>query len=201
MSRNLSALLGVSLWLTGCGREPAPNVPQANAPAGVLQIQDPATAPADAGSDAKAVDTLLATYATPGKQELYDKAMNEALGYFAEKKFARALASLEDAQAIDNTEQVRSEMERARDLIAQQAAAERSARDARVILDQGQADAAGQVLTESLKQFGGSDAAEELTSLKRQADALTAEGLRGDPERRDRFGARRLQPCKTTTCV
>src|SRR5207253_8608162 len=130
---------------------------------------------ASAADDAKAVQSLVAAYSAPTKQDRYDAAFHEALGYLADKKYARALAALEDAKAIDDTEQVRHEIDRTRDLIAQQAAVEHTARDARAILDDGKADDASRILTDSLKQFGGSDAADELASLKRQADALAAD--------------------------
>jgi hypothetical protein len=194
MSRNRVLTVVAAVCLAGCGRQPASGPPAVNV---TVETRTPASATvtgpsaltllANATDDAKAVQTLLTTYAAPSKQDRYDAALNEALGYLADKKYARALAALEDAKASDDTEQVRHEIDRTRDLIAQQAAAERTARDARAILDEGKADDAGRVLTDSLKQFGGSDAAEELAGLKRQADALAADGMPSDAERRERF--------------
>jgi tetratricopeptide (TPR) repeat protein len=138
--------------------------------------------------DARAVDALVAKYAAPARQDRYDAALNEAAAFIAEKKYARALVALEDARALDDNDQVRREIDKARDLIAQQGAVEHTASDARVILADGKPEDAGRILTGALKNFGGSDGAEELAGLKRQADTLTAVALSGDPERRDRFG-------------
>jgi tetratricopeptide (TPR) repeat protein len=194
MSRNLIVALVASAALAGCGRQPAGDPPPIKVIAGERTPALVGTTESKAGAllvssteDAKKFEALLATHTAPSKQDRYDAALNEAFAYLADKKYARALAALEDAMASDDTEQVRREIDRTRDLIAQQAAAERTARDARAILDEGKADDAGRVLTESLKQFGGSDAADELAGLKRQADALAADGLRSDAERRERF--------------
>ncbi len=184
--------------MTGCSQQ-QPAATPADIKIAVIPNQEggPGKLPAlvaVSGAPEGTVDALVATYSAPTKGDRYDAAMNEALGYLADKKYARAVAALEDARSIDDTEQVRRELDRARDQIAQQAAADRAARAVRTVLADGKPEDAGPVLTAALKQFGGSDASEELAGLKRQADALTAEGLRGDAERRDRFARGRSRP-------
>ncbi len=181
------------LGLTGCSQEPAATRVNIKAAIETGPARGPAEAlalaqPAIEGDDGKTVDNLVAKYTAPAKQDRYETAMNEAAGYLAEKKYARALVALEDARGIDDNEPVRREIDKARALIAEQAAIEHTTNDVRAVLAEGKADDAGVILTSALKQYGGSDAADELSGLKRQADTLRAVALPGDVERRERFG-------------
>src|SRR5947207_1415909 len=138
MSRNLLVAVIGCYCLASCGRQSNDNQPAVQVTAELrtgakTTAAGPVTTSVQASAvdDAKAVQSLVAAYSAPTKQDRYDAAFHEVLGYLADKKYARALAALEDAKAIHDTEQVRHEIDRTRDLIAQQAAVEHTASNAR----------------------------------------------------------------------
>jgi tetratricopeptide (TPR) repeat protein len=158
--------------------KPAPETPPPAPPVGqptIAQTVDPAIRPIDP------------TPVQLSVQEKYDAALLDALNQLADKKYADALAALEAARALQDTEQVRLEIEKVTQLQAQQIAAEKAATAIQTVLDQGRPEDAGKLATDALHQFGGTDAADSLTRLKRETAAVIAVQIRDDSDRRDRF--------------
>lgn len=130
----------------------------------------------------------------PSQQERYDNTLLEAVNLLSERKYTQALLALETAQTIQDTEPVRQEIAKVKGLIQQQeeqhSSATRTAQDIQTVLNEGKADEAARLSTDALQQFGGSELAETLTRLKRQADALTTaldQNQTGLAERRTRL--------------
>jgi tetratricopeptide (TPR) repeat protein len=121
------------------------------------------------------------------KEEKYNSALLDALGQLADKKYSQALAALEAARTLSDTDQVRLEIDKVKGLLDQQGAAERTGRDIEVVLGQGKPEEASQLAASALQQYGSTDAADPLSKLKREADAVTATQLNDDATRRDRF--------------
>jgi tetratricopeptide (TPR) repeat protein len=120
-------------------------------------------------------------------QEKYDTALLDALNQLADKKYAEALAALEAARALRDTEQVQLEIEKVKRLQEQQAAAARAAQDIQTVLNQGKPEDANRLATDALQQFGATDVADDLTRIKRETTVVTAVQLGDDVTRRDRF--------------
>ncbi len=180
------------LW-TGCAKktrhvttESAPDSPALSEQPATRGVDTPRSPRVDtprspdsdrvAGTDSNGKPLDLPPVAPPeaSKQEKYDAALLDALNQLAERKYSQALAALEAARSIQDTEQVRQEIDKVKHLIEQQAAAERTAHDIHSVLSQGKADEASRLATTALQQYGATDAAEPLAKLKRQADAVTA---------------------------
>src|SRR5262249_47211497 len=106
------------------------------------------------------------------KQERYEAALFEALDALAERDYSKALAGLEKAQRVNDTGAVQREIDKVRVLLAQQEAAGRAADDVRTVLKEGSPDEAARLANAALDQHGGGVQADELTQLKRQADAV-----------------------------
>src|SRR5205807_6878971 len=119
-------------------------------------------------------------------RERYDAAVWSAVTLLTERKYADALEALEEAQAIQDTEQVRREIARVKLRLEATQAADRTARDIRTVLIDGKADEAARLAAAALREFGDSDAADALARLKRQADALATASL-DVPGRASRF--------------
>ncbi len=151
----------------------------AGGPAGEKAREDPA----------KIVDALVASLTEPTKQERYDALLLDAFNLLADRKYAEALNSLETAQAIQDTAQVRHEIDKVKAVLAQQAAAERTARDIQAVLNEGKADEAAKLSTQALQQLGGTDLADDLAKLKREADAVAAAAVDDRAARKARFQA------------
>src|SRR5262249_53704384 len=83
--------------------------------------------------------------------------------------------------------QARQEMEKLKQRIELQTAAERTVQDIQAVLDGGRAEEAARLAAAALQQFGGTDSAAVLTRLKLQADALLATRVNDQTERRNRF--------------
>src|SRR5262249_59990546 len=78
------------------------------------------------------------------------------------------------------------EIERLQARITRQEAAQKAADDIKEILDAGKAAEAAKLAADALAQYGDSDAAEAITGLKRQADALAATSIE-DKARKQKF--------------
>ncbi|MCI0431233.1 MAG: hypothetical protein L0210_11935, partial [Rhodospirillales bacterium] len=105
----------------------------------------------------------------------------------AERRYPDALKALEAAQAVQDTEQVRQEIDKLRQRLDLQASAERTVQDIRAVLDGGQPQEASRLAATALQQYGGTDSAAQLTQLKLQADALTAARQGDQTARRSHF--------------
>jgi tetratricopeptide (TPR) repeat protein len=192
--------LVATVWLSGCSKQPRPELglvtdgqdiaPAEPQPAQVPPAGDgpPAEFNVDSGTPQQpdtggAEFELPAVSAKPTAQEKYDAALLAALNLLADRKYAEALASLEAARAVQDTEQVRLEIDKVKGLIEQQAAAEQTAKSIQTVLTDGKPEEASQLATASLQQFGGSDEADRLAKLKREADALTSASGEDDTAR------------------
>src|SRR5260370_32127008 len=169
-------VVAASCVLASCNRqEPSPRdvvrQPEGDTP-GVTVV--PVVAGPGADDPSKAIDAIVANLGAADTQEQYDAALLKALGQLSEKKFAEALATLETSRALRDGDQIRDQIEHVKALRAQQAAADKTVQDIRTVLHEGQADEAAKLSAAALGQFGGSDAADDLSKLKRQADALAA---------------------------
>ncbi len=193
----LLALSLVAAGLIGCGgqqppaarvdpQDGGPVAPGVAKPAPSLEAR-PVGGEAAADGIVRLLDLPADKAPQPGKAERYDTALLEALGKMADRNYADALAALERARDVQDTEQVRLEIDQVRKLIEEQKAAEQTQRDIRTVLDGGQADEAAKLAGAGLRQYGGGDGAEALARLKREADALAAAGIEDAAARRTRF--------------
>jgi tetratricopeptide (TPR) repeat protein len=164
-----AALLGLAV--AGCSRGPTVIVVP-TAPSGPA---DAAASPPNQGVDTPRSPQVVLAELTP--QEKYDAALWDALSLVADQKLPEALAALEKARALQDTEQVRREIARLKLRLDARAAAERTALDIQTVLTDGKADEAARLATTALREFGDSEASENLARLKRQADALVATQL------------------------
>ena len=175
MQRTLFVGIAVVVLLAGCG-------PQAPGPRQV------AVPPDDASNGPRRRSSATPTPITPfpsrplpdrapsipDKQDRYTASLMDALELLAQKKQAQALAALEAARAIQNDDQIRQEIDRLKEGMARQAAAEATVQNIRTVLDDGLPEEASRLATQALAEYGGSEAADDLLKLKREADALLA---------------------------
>lgn len=194
--RRLGIFLVALILLVGCSRptqpatvggDPAPTEPT-NVQLGRPAVLQPAQSPVPA------VNTAQPTVWTPGnadslKQEKYDAALLEALNLMAERKYPEALAALEAARKVLDTEQVRLEIEKLKRTQERHAAGERTIADIQSVLNEGRAEVAAHLATRALETYGGTETAFALEKLKRQADALLASTLDDTRTRQIRFRA------------
>jgi hypothetical protein len=183
----LLVLLLAGAALLACRRSPRPQPVAAQDGSKPGQVSEPSPArPADPIKPAKdaPLPPLPPVAADPGQEEKYDAALLDAVNLLSERKYAQALAALEAARAIQDTEQVRREIQRVRVLLEQEAAAERTVQDIQTVLNQGNPTEASRLATAALQQYGATDAAERLTRLKIQADALVSAQLGDGAARR-----------------
>jgi len=196
----LPALCLVAAWLVGCGGQPAaPHVePHDDRPVTPGTVKP---APSQEASPAGPVtpaavrrDGLVKLLDLPAdrapqltKDERYDAALLEALGKMADRDYPGAQAALEKARDVQDTDQVRLEIDKVKKLIEEQKAAEQTRRDVQMVLDAGKADEAAKLAGAGLRQYGGGDDAGPLAQLKRQADALAGAQAGDGAARRDRL--------------
>ena len=121
--------------------------------------------------------------------EKSDTALLTALGHMRDRKYADALAKLEEARTYQDSEQVWAEIEKVKRLIDQENAAIQTVANIETVLKDGKSEDAGRLASSGLQQFGDTDAAVQLAKLKRQADALTAGQLSDNAARSSRFRA------------
>src|SRR5262245_55290363 len=188
------AFLTISVVLTGCGQDGKPNLGPAPGdekvspgdakpvpPGEAKPLHGPTPADGDdALPDVKTdPDTLpvLPTLSPPSGADKYDAAISKAFLLIAEKKDAEALAALKEALAAQETEFVKTEIERLQARITRSEAARKAADDIKVVIDAGQGAEASRLAGEAMAQFGDSDEADALAALKRQADALVGVSL------------------------
>jgi tetratricopeptide (TPR) repeat protein len=186
----------ISLWTTACAKRSAPQVeppPETPAPA-VVNVPAPPppvpTAVAPAPAPTVVADQPLNVPPPPieaSTQEKYDAALLEALNFMAEKKYAEALVSLGTARALQNSEQVQREIDKIKSLLDQRSAADQTAQDIKTVINEGKPEEAAKLATAGLQQYGSTDEAEKLATLKRQADALAAPPAEDTPARQARF--------------
>lgn len=157
--RNLVVLLVGLAMVTGCGKRPAPVAEPGPAPAPVV-TNPPSPVPVSPS--------------VPARLARHDAALLEAYTQLARGRYVESLAALEMARTIDPTEQVQREIDRVRLIQAQQAGAQKAITDLRAVLREGKPEEAARLASQALVLYGSTEMAEELTQLKRQADALVA---------------------------
>ncbi|HEV3263519.1 MAG TPA: hypothetical protein VG013_42175 [Gemmataceae bacterium] len=170
------------LVLIGCSKRSEPQNDQAPQGDALLSRHERAantrvvSGPGGPSGDAvvTTADFLAARPPEASAQEQYDTALLDALNLAADGRLSDALASLDAARAVQDTEQIRQQIERMRGRIAQKAAAAQTVQDIQTVLRDGKPEEASQLATAGLQQYGGSDAAAPLTQMKQQADALAA---------------------------
>jgi tetratricopeptide (TPR) repeat protein len=184
------SVLAVSIVLTGCTQSSQPQAALAQVkddekvPSGEAKPipkgdpDDPSRPAPDTKTDPETLP-VLPKLNEPTGEDKYEAAMTRAFMLMAEKKDAEALAALKEAKAAQETDFVKSEIARLEARIAKNDAAQKAADDIKEVLDDGDAAQAATLATDALAQFGDTDLAETITSLKRQADALVGAGLEG----------------------
>jgi tetratricopeptide (TPR) repeat protein len=199
----LLALSLIGVCLIGCGgQQPGRIDPQDTGPVtpGTLKpvpSSEATPVSADPGmvkGESSPPDSILKLLDLPAdkgpqltKDERYDAALLEALGKMADRNYADALAALEQARAVQDTEQVRLEIDKVRKLIDEQKAAEQTQRDVQAVLNDGKPEEAAKLASAGLQQYGGGDSAGPLAQLKREADALASAPIEDGAVRRARF--------------
>ncbi|WP_020468537.1 tetratricopeptide repeat protein [Zavarzinella formosa] len=207
--------LAVAILLTGCGQNAAPVVAQIKdepvspgeskpIPPGVSKpipttdptaIPDP-TDPVDPTDPAfppppevkTDEDTLpvLPTLTAQTGQEKYEAVLSKAFLQMAEGKDKEALDNLQTALSIQETDFVKGEIERLQTKLTQKDAVQKTIDDIQEILTAGKPIEAAKLASEALDQYGETDAAETLSNLKRQADALVSAELE-DKEKKSKY--------------
>src|SRR5262249_33733457 len=146
-------------------------------------------------------DELVAELAAPTAQEKYDAALLRALRLLAERNHAEALKALEEARAAQETKQVLEEIERLKALMANRAAADRTAQDVQTILDAGRAEEASRLAGQAWLQSGGREGARARPTLcSRPRPAIKrhdASACSTRPPRRSRTTTSALSPLLT----
>jgi tetratricopeptide (TPR) repeat protein len=177
MRRTILISLVVIGLLAGCAPKPAGPRQVAvtpddatNGPPAIRDVAAPAGSPLDA---------LLAAAAEPTGQDRCAVALMKALDLTARKEYAEALAALAAAEqaakdAGQNTDAIEHEIARVKESMTRAAASDATLQDIRTVLDDGRADEASRLADAALAQYGGSDAADALLKIKREADALFA---------------------------
>jgi hypothetical protein len=176
----VASFLVAGFIVSGCGKEQRPQIDDGAETEAKKRGDLPSQTTGTFVPRGTAADTLAMSLIPPpelSQQDKYDAALLEALSYMAGRKYQQALASLENARAVQDTEQIRQQIDRVKTLIDQQAVTDRTIQDIQTVLDGGKPEEAARLATASLQQFGGTDAAEVLAKLKRQADAMTAAQL------------------------
>jgi tetratricopeptide (TPR) repeat protein len=193
-------LLALSLFaagLGGCGgQQPARIAPQDTGPVTPGTLKPPPSSevqPTVRGDGyastglIKLLDLPADKLPQPTKDERYDAALLDALGKMADRNYADALTALQQARDVQDTEQVRLEIDKVQKLIDEQKAAEQTRQDVQAVLDDGKADEAAKLAGAGLQQYGGGDSAAPLAQLKREADALAAAQIDDGAARKARF--------------
>src|SRR5262249_30131810 len=154
-------------------------------------VVGPDNPPADPGgaepSGAGTASKVPEKPADAGKQEEYDDLLRTALNSIADRKYTDALPILKAAQRVQDTEQIRREIDRVTALITQKQTADKTVQEIQTVLKEGNANDASRLASAGLQNLGGSDEAERLAPLKQQAAALEAVGIDDRQARLARF--------------
>ncbi len=102
----------------------------------------------------------------------YATALATAMELWADKKFDEALAAFEVVDKIKPTETVRLAMRHLTRKAEMESAAEQTANNIQITLDEGKAEDAAKLAGEAIGQFDDTEAIARLSTLKREADSL-----------------------------
>src|SRR5260370_12149035 len=110
----LAALSVISFSLASCSRNPEPPAPKDDPPTPVVIVDDkkPDKIPPPKVDDSGKSADPAGSPAGLTKQEKYDAALLEALNLVADQKYTDALLKMAEAKAIDDTEQIREEIDK-----------------------------------------------------------------------------------------
>src|ERR1700687_1202550 len=146
----LAVLYVAGFLLVGCSKQtPQPVADDSPAPIAIVGDDDKKrgpTPPAAVEGPGKPAESG-ATSTGLSKQEQYDAALLEALNLIAERKYADALLKMAEARAIDNTEQIRQEIDKLKNRINQQTAADQTTQDIKTVLADGNPEDAARLAT------------------------------------------------------
>src|SRR5262245_15466948 len=154
------AFLTATLVLTGCGPDGKPNLGPAPAdekvspgearptPPGEARpgpaTGDPSDLPPDVKTDPDTLPVLPALR-PPSGPEKYEAAIGKAFLLMAEKKDAEALTALQEARAAQDTDFVKTEIDRLQSRITKAEAARKAADDIKVVIEAGQGEQAAKL--------------------------------------------------------
>ena len=159
----------------GCGSQPAP---KDDKPLVVKVDGKSRPQPDPNGPDVKKPDPLPKppdTELNPGQdlnRAKYEAALTDALNLAAEQKWADALAALESARTVQDSEFIQGEITRVKNRLAQEAAALKTVSNIETVLEAGQGNEAAALAKKAMAEFGDGDQAPRLVKLRLQADAL-----------------------------
>lgn len=167
-----------ALLAQGCEKH---KPPASSASAAAAAAPNAASAASAAAANSRFFDDSLLPSRTVAER---NAALLRAVGLLAEKRPAAALEALREAQRLEDGPLVRQEIERVQALVALEATATAVATNIAAILEEGDAASASLLAGQALGRFGGTSQIDRLLRLKRQADALLAQG---DGDRRARL--------------
>ena len=163
--------------LAGCGKQ------ESEKPVVIVvnQTAPNNSRPAPGGANGEQAVDKIQNLVAPTKiltaQERYEAGIAHAFQLMSEKKEDDALLAFQEAQAAQDTDFLKTEIERLKVRQARIATAQHLLHNIKTVLSSGRPDEASRLASDALGQFGASEAAEQFTSLKRQADALLAAQL------------------------
>lgn len=166
------SILILAVILLGCnqGAKNAPPNDDKDPPAPIVKIK-----PQDDKKDDKKTDIeqpANPNQAAEEKQQKFDAALAEAIGFLAERKWNDALAAFETAREIDETDFVKAEIAKLKERIDQDGTTKATVKNLETVINEGKAEEAVKLASDALKEFGDGDDANKLVQLKLQADAL-----------------------------
>jgi tetratricopeptide (TPR) repeat protein len=138
------------------------------------------TAPTPAGTGPQAIpsstQSAMQDVASEGTvtsaDDKYQGVWRSALEALVDRRYDEALASLQAAKAIKDTEEVSQQIARVQALQLSLESFDRTIADIQAVIDQGQGATASQLAVLAMAQFTQEPEAGKLAALKRQADAL-----------------------------
>jgi hypothetical protein len=175
----LSLLLGFGLFMVGCGKQQPPVVnvvvqsdgkTEAKVSDGNTQAKadSPQTLPP---ANIPSTVTPFSLTAEEAEQQ-YELALSDAFRFLAEGNDAQAKVALEKARSFKKSEFVESELTRLNEKGLLQESATKTVDNIRTVLKSGAADEATQLVNQALAQYEDPTTTQQLSDLKRQADAL-----------------------------
>ncbi|VTS04578.1 CsgG/HfaB family protein [Tuwongella immobilis] len=186
----LGLALAISAW--GCGDaapRPKPQAVSETAPTilvgnptdpGTIPVGNPpvallpgnGSAPVTAGSTQSLSNYFPNSDIQISPLQQYETLLSQAVALLNERRDADALTALQQAQAIQDTELVRQEIQGIQQRLARRNGAAQTLKHLQAVLQVGRAEEASRLANDALLQYGDSDFAGDFVALKRQADAI-----------------------------
>ncbi|HMP17080.1 MAG TPA: hypothetical protein PKD72_08670, partial [Gemmatales bacterium] len=165
-----STFFVASMLVVGCSNSKVPS-PAATPLTSASKSSAADSEPASLAADLQDANQFLLTNASK-LEEKYQQALLDALNYAAENKYPEAMAALEKARSLQDTELVREQIARVEGMLVERDTLERTLADIQAVIDQGQAEQALELVYSAMVQFPGTMETQRLMSMKRQADVL-----------------------------